>query len=190
MTKVKEERHKTITVLVSFIDDKPRFLTMRDRRHREWIFITGGCRKRETGNPLRCALRELEEETRGVINLKKGSYNEFFFTYDNRSPEEIAEDNLNDLDVTICHHVYIIEYNIPRSTQLHLVHLFNEQKQKMDQRKREKLPIRRTYDENDYMSFDTLDEFNKRKQWDFIKKCVIDNPVFYTSLGSMNKLEF
>jgi hypothetical protein len=70
----KEERHKAIVVLVSFVDDKPRFLTMRDRRFKEWIFVTGGCRKREITNPLRSALRELEEETRGVSKPQEGCH--------------------------------------------------------------------------------------------------------------------
>jgi 8-oxo-dGTP pyrophosphatase MutT (NUDIX family) len=104
---IREERHKTITVLVSFIDDKPRFLTVRDRRHKDWIFITGGCRKRETSNPLRCALRELEEETRGVILLKEGSYSHFSFVHNTRTPEEEEQDRTDDLDV-------IVVYNVSR----------------------------------------------------------------------------
>ena len=38
------------------------FLVVRDRRFKDWIFVTGGCRRREIPNPLRTALRELEEE--------------------------------------------------------------------------------------------------------------------------------
>ena len=55
------KKYKSIAIPVSFSGDKPRFLTVRDRRFKEWIFVTGGCRKREIPNPLRCALRELEE---------------------------------------------------------------------------------------------------------------------------------
>ena len=68
------KKYKAIAIPVTFTDDKPRFLTVRDRRFKDWIFVTGGCRRKEIANPLRCALRELEEETRGVISLKKGEY--------------------------------------------------------------------------------------------------------------------
>jgi 8-oxo-dGTP pyrophosphatase MutT (NUDIX family) len=74
------KKYKAIAIPVSFADDKPRFLTVRDYRFKDWIFVTGGCRRREIINPLRCALRELEEETRGVVSLKNGEYTEFKFT--------------------------------------------------------------------------------------------------------------
>ena len=74
------KKYKAIAVPVSFVDGKPRFLTVRDWRFKDWIFVTGGCRRREIFNPLRCALRELEEETRGVVSLKSGEYTEFKFT--------------------------------------------------------------------------------------------------------------
>ena len=68
------KKYKAIAVPVSFADGKPRFLTVRDWRFKDWIFVTGGCRRREIFNPIRCALRELEEETRGVVSLKQGEY--------------------------------------------------------------------------------------------------------------------
>jgi len=73
------KKYKAIAIPVSFHDEKPRFLTVRDARFKDWIFVTGGCRRREIMNPIRCALRELEEETRGVIALKNGEYTEFKF---------------------------------------------------------------------------------------------------------------
>ena len=73
------KKYKAIAVPVTFIGDKPRFLTVRYRRFKDWIFVTGGCRRREIPNPIRCALRELEEETRGVVSLKKCEYTEFKF---------------------------------------------------------------------------------------------------------------
>ena len=178
----KEERHKAIVVLVSFVDDKPRFLTMRDRRFKEWIFVTGGCRKREVTNPLRSALRELEEETRGVINLKRGVYNSFDFSV--KSPEK------DEPHVILVYHVYVIEYNVPRTVQLTLIKRFNDEKAKTEHRKKEHLPIKRCYDENDIMSFDTLEEFNNRNQWQFIIDNVLKNPQFVPALTSSNRVTF
>ena len=74
------KKYKAIAIPVSFADEKPKFLTVRDRRFKDWIFVTGGCRRREIFNPLRCALRELEEETRGVVALKNGEYSTYKFT--------------------------------------------------------------------------------------------------------------
>lgn len=178
----KEERHKAIVVLVSFVDDKPRFLTMRDRRFKEWIFVTGGCRKREITNPLRSALRELEEETRGVINLKRGVYNSFDFSVKSTEKDEPH--------VTLVYHVYVIEYNVPRTVQLALIKRFNEEKAKTEIRKKEQLPIKRCYDENDIMSFDTLEEFNTRNRWQFIIDNVLRNPQFVSALTSSNRSTF
>ena len=41
------KKEKAIAIPVSFVDDKPRFLTVRDVNFKEWIFVTGGCRKRK-----------------------------------------------------------------------------------------------------------------------------------------------
>jgi hypothetical protein len=190
MTLRKEERHKGIAIPVSFVDDKPRFLTMRDRRFKEWLFVTGGCRKREVFNPLRCALRELEEETRGVISLKKGRFSYFKFTTKDRSKEEKENDLRDGIEITLVYHVYIIEYNISRFVQANLINRFNYQKARTEMRKKNKLPIRRTYDENDFMCFDILEEFKKRKLWELIDKNVIKNPAFYVALTSSNREKF
>lgn len=48
---------------------KPRFLVVKDARDREWTFISGTC---EPGEPYdKCAVREVHEETRGLVSLQK-----------------------------------------------------------------------------------------------------------------------
>ena len=75
-----EIRHKAIIIPVIKSDtSESKFLTVKDSRHQEWIFVTGGCKKSEVDNPLKCGLRELEEETRGVINIRNGEFSEFQF---------------------------------------------------------------------------------------------------------------
>ena len=179
----KEEKHKAIAIPVSFVDGKPRFLTVKDRRFKEWIFVTGGCRKREVYNPLRCALRELEEETRGTVNLKQGTYSEFCFKSKNHPGDEPD-------DVILVYHVYIFDFNVNRARQVELIRRFDEEKSRMDARKRAKLPIKRTHDENDIMSFDTLDEFCKKKRWDFITRNVLENPDFMNAVNTLNRKSF
>jgi 8-oxo-dGTP pyrophosphatase MutT (NUDIX family) len=172
------KKYKAIAIPVSFSDDKPRFLTVRDRRFKDWIFVTGGCRRREIFNPLRCALRELEEETRGTVVLKNGEYTEFKFT--------VKESPTVDLEYNVF--VFFVNYN--RAQQQALVKKFYEEKQKTNLKKIQKQPIKKTFDENDYMSFDTLEEFNARKRWKLIIDNVLKNPEFYSCVTSLNRKTF
>ena len=139
------KKYKAIAIPVSFVDDKPRFLTVRDWRFKDWIFVTGGCRRREILNPLRCALRELEEETRGVVSLKNGEYTEFKFT--------VKESPTVDLEYNV--YIFFVDYN--RAEQHSQVKKFYEEKQKTSLKKLMNQPIKKTHDENDYMSYDTLE---------------------------------
>lgn len=70
-----------IAFLKSSVDEPARYLVVKDKRHGEWSFITGGCRP-STGEcegnhgPARCAARELLEETMGTVRT---------------SPEEVSK---------------------------------------------------------------------------------------------------
>jgi 8-oxo-dGTP pyrophosphatase MutT (NUDIX family) len=172
------KKYKAIAIPVSFADEKPKFLTVRDRRFKDWIFVTGGCRRREIFNPIRCALRELEEETRGTVSLKNGEYTEFKFT--------VKESPTVDLE----YNVFIFFVNYSKSEQQALVKKFYEEKQKTNLKKINKQPIKKTFDENDYMSFDTLEEFNSRKRWKLIVDNVLRNPEFYSCVTSLNRKTF
>lgn len=172
------KKYKAIAIPVSFEDDRPRFLTVRDRRFKEWIFITGGCRKREIPNPLRCALRELEEETRGIISLKNGEYTEFKFTVKENPTTELI------------YNVFVFFVPYKRREQIEFISKFNNEKLKTNQKKIAHIPIKKTHDENDYISFDTLEEFNNRKRWDLIVDNIIKNPKFYASVSSHARKNF
>ena len=115
------KKYKSIAIPVSFSGDKPRFLTVRDRRFKEWIFVTGGCRKREIPNPIRCALRELEEETRGVVSLKHGEYTEYNFS---------VKDSAND---ELIYNVFIFFVSYKRHEQIEIISKFNNEKVKTNQ---------------------------------------------------------
>ena len=172
------KKYKAIAIPVSFTGSKPKFLTVRDRRFKDWIFVTGGCRRREIPNPIRCALRELEEETRGVISLKKGEYTTFKFIV-KESP-----------GVELEYNVFIFFVNYTQQEQSELIKKFNDEKQKTNLKKIQKQPIKRTFDENDFMNFETLTEFNTKKQWDRIVKNVLNNPEFYECVTSTNRKTF
>jgi len=172
------KKYKAIAIPVSFTGDKPKFLTVRDRRFKDWIFVTGGCRRREIPNPIRCALRELDEETRGVVNLKKGEYTDFKFIV-KESP-----------GVELEYNVFVFYVNYTKQEQDELVRKFNEEKQKTNLKKIQKQSFKRTYDENDFMTFETLHEFSSKKQWDRIYKNVLSNPEFYACVQTLNRKTF
>jgi 8-oxo-dGTP pyrophosphatase MutT (NUDIX family) len=172
------KKYKAIAIPVSFVDDKPKFLTVRDYRSKDWIFVTGGCRRREIFSPIRCALRELEEETRGVVSLKSGEYTDFTFT--------VKESPGVDLE----YNVFIFYVDYTKAEQQSQLKKFYEEKQKTHLKKIQNQPIRKTYDENDFMSYDTLEEFNARKQWKLIADNIIKNPEFYSCVRSLNRKTF
>lgn len=167
------EKHKAIAIPVSYIQGRPYFLLVHDRRYKEWTFVTGGCRKREVYNPLRCAVRELEEETRGILNLKKGTFSYFKF--------ETLQKEFDSTDFTAIYHVYIIDLQLSPEEQMHIVKKFEEEKKKMDLKQ---MCFRKQYDENDFLDFDTLEGLKSRKVWPMITRHVIDNPEFYSALNS------
>lgn len=172
------KKHKAIAIPVTFTGDKPKFLTVRDKRFKDWIFVTGGCRRREISNPIRCALRELEEETRGIVNLKSGEYTNYVFTV-KESPT-----------VDLVYNVFVFFVDYTKNDQSTIIKKFYEEKHKTFLKKLNKQPIKKTHDENDYISFDTLEEFNVRKRWDLIINNVIKNPEFYSCITSLNRKTF
>ena len=171
------ERHKSIAVPVSYSEHgPPKFLLVHDRRYKEWTFVTGGCRRREIFNPLRCAIRELEEETRGIINLKKGTYSYFSFSFKDTE------------GVNNVYHVYVFDMPITPGEQSQIVKKFNEEKSKMEGRE---VPFRKNYDENDGCEFDTLDGITKRGDlWEMIRTHVLKNPAFHQVLSTPEKQSF
>lgn len=169
------EVHKAIAIPVTYINGEWKFLVVRDKRFKEWTFVTGGCRKREVFNPIRCALRELEEETRGIINLKRGTYNYFRF----RNKVDALEESV--------YHVYVFFVNISPDDMKNIVEKFTEEKHKMDTNQ---VSFRKNYDENDYIDFTTLGELKMKNVWKMIDDNVIQNPEFYSALYSSKSKNF
>lgn len=172
------ERHKAIAIPMSTVNNIQKFLIVHDRRYKEWTFVTGGCRKREIYNPLRCALRELEEETRGLLNLKKGFYSYFKFTNTFQEPKDIEDG----IEVLNHYHVYIL--NCPMTSDEHysFIKLFTQERIKMDT---QQIPFRKNYDENDDCRFESIESIQLCSNvWHMIQSQVISNPEFHTQLTS------
>jgi len=173
-----EERHKCVVIPITRTGKSTKFLTVRDKRFKEWTFITGGCRKREISDPIKCAMRELEEETRGTFYIKEDIYKYFNFVTKQRSPEELERDRKEGLDVTCVYHVYIFVMEYTEEKRREIVYNFEKEKEIMEERKRRKLPIKKSNDENDFVAFDTFSEFMSKTIWGFIYDAVIVHPEF------------
>lgn len=190
MSYLHEVRHKAIIIPIIKSETGTKFLTVRDSRHKEWIFVTGGCKKSEVDNPLKCGLRELEEETRGVINIRSGEFSEFQFESNYRSPEETKKDRFEGIIVTLVYHVYLVNIIITPEQQTRIIHDFHANKARMEINKKEGIRIKKAYDENDDISFDTLEDFNKKDRWDLIISNIIKNPLFYELMNSSKTQNF
>lgn len=149
-------------------DGNPQFLLVHDKRYREWTFVTGGCRLRETYNPLKCALRELEEETRGIVVIKKGKYNYFRFPAEFSGVEKAI------------YHVYIFHIRMATDELTYIVEKFQEEKQKMDTNQ---VSFRKNYDENDNLKFVNMEELKKCSTlWKLISDNVLNNKEFHVAI--------
>jgi len=173
-----DQRHKCVIIPIIRTDTGNKILTVRDKRFKEWTFITGGCRKREISDPIRCALRELEEETRGSFQITGELYKYFKFITKIRSPEELERDRKEGLDVTCIYHVYVFIQGMSATEMTSSVNSFYYEKAITDNKKRNKIPIKKAFDENDMMAFDTYQMFNKKVVWPFITNTVMTNPEF------------
>ena len=123
-------------------------------------------------------MRELEEETRGTFYIKEDIYKYFNFVTKKRSPEELERDRKEGLDVTCVYHVYIFVMEYTEEKRREIVYNFEKEKEIMEERKRRKLPIKKSNDENDFVAFDTFSEFMSKTIWGFIYDAVIVHPEF------------
>jgi len=180
-----EERHKCVVIpIIHSPDGGNKILTVRDKRFKEWTFITGGCRRREIPEPFKCAMRELDEETRGTFSVPKQFYKYFKFTTTTRSPEELERDIRENIKVTCVYHVYIFHMPFQETAQRKTIARFEEEKEIMELRKRNKQPIKKSNDENDFIAFDTYEGFMKKRTWPFIYNHVIIHPEFVPILNT------
>ena len=169
---------------MSTIEGVPHFLIVHDRRYREWTFVTGGCRRREVYNPLRCAVRELEEETRGLINLKRGSYSYFKFTTDTPEPRDVDD------GVTALNHYHVYLFNLPMTATEHrtIIRRFTEEKRKMEGGE---MAFRKNYDENDECRFENIASIARCPNlWPMIREHVIGNQEFHQAVQSTHWTPF
>lgn len=171
--------HKAIAIPIVDTGQGLKFLVVHDKRHHEWTFVTGGCKYKEIFNPIKCAVRELEEETRGVVSLKNGHYKYFRFS---------AQPSNDPIEFSM-YHVYIFHIGLVSNEELkHIEEKFFREKEMMDTNK---ITFRKNYDENDSMKFLTLDDILTCKNlWKFIFDNVISHEQFLNCISPSNVRHF
>jgi len=175
MKKQEFPRHKAVMILISFAGNEPHFLVVRDRKFQDWTFVTGGCRRREIMTPLLCAIRELKEETKGVVNLSRGKYNCYNFT---------TKVDSKNIILNFRYHAYITEVDISLEEQQKQISKYQEEMLNPTH------PKNRFYNETDGLLWVTLEELKIIKLWDVMKQYVLENPEFIALLTSSNRTKF
>ena len=124
-------------------EKKPRFLIVKDAVEKEWTFISGTCEENERTN--KCAIREIREETRGLVSLKTLPKRTKIFqtVYENKRvdvmfiPIRRTEEQMKQMEIDF--------YEIPTNDRPEL-------------------------EENTDLRFETLGQFMKRIHvWEFVK---------------------
>ena len=150
-------------------DNQVYFLIVKDRTHKEWTFITGGCKLHE--DDLQSALRELLEETKNIVCLDPAPQFikriEFSTTY--REPHQRIRDKAKGESIVTLYSMFFIDITNIQSSPLELRNKFRSIKN-----------LRGAYNENLDITFETLDSFLKKNYvWRFIKQIVVKIPVFH-----------
>lgn len=159
-------------IVVPFVREGPKtikFMVVKDRKSKEWTFITGGCKARETD--VQAAMRELKEETRNVLGLHIDAFcdraNSFQFRTAYRELKEFQEDKLRNERVLTQYTVFALD-----ATDLGDVAA-------MRNAFRNTKNMRGAYNENTDLNFETLESFaNKAHVWKFIRDHVLVNAQF------------
>lgn len=156
-------------------DSDIHFLIVKDRTHKEWTFITGGCKLHE--DDLQSALRELLEETKNIISLNPDVQPtrriEFSTTY--REPHQRVRDKMKGETIVTMYSMFFIDITNLKSSPVELRNQFRSIKN-----------LRGAYNENLDITFETLDAFLKKNYvWRFIKQVVVKIPVFGSTYNSI-----
>lgn len=159
-------RRKVIVVPYVRTPTDTRFMVVKDRKHKEWTFITGGVKSKETD--MQAAERELREETKGTLGLDFTMLpcKMFQFKTDYRESQEIIDDREKRQVVHTVYTVYMIDIS-PLDT--------NTIKTQFRSIKR----MKGAYNENADLSFETLDSFARKTHvWKFIREHVLPSTHF------------
>ena len=118
-----------------------KYIVVKDTENKELTFILGGCKQCE--NIRQCGIRELQEETRGVLINNRGEplVNEDNLVYSkslsfkslNRSRKEREKDVRERVKVSMLYHVFYVDLNISQDQFEYMQLSFLKKKTQTDQ---------------------------------------------------------
>lgn len=157
-------------IVVPFIKNEGgqiQFLIVKDRKSKEWTFVTGGCKANEPD--MDAARRELKEETRNVMDIDIACIPHVSFRFKTvyREKHELAEDKHRNERVITLYSVYILDI-----TDVMSIHDVKSQF-------RATKNMKGVYNENTDLNFETLESFSSKTHvWKFIREHVLQNTQF------------
>jgi len=129
-------RHKAVVIpRLNMTNNKNnQYIVVEDAKYKELTFVVGGCKKYE--NIKHCAVRELMEETRGVLKVNEDNliYSKpLSFESSYRSPAELKQDQREKVIVVMMYNVYFVDLNINDEQFREMKILFSTRKYQSDQ---------------------------------------------------------
>lgn len=165
-------RRKVIIVPYVRSDERLTLLTVKDRKSKEWTFITGGCKMRETD--VEAARRELKEETRSLFDIDIEAQPHYFFRFKTtfRETKEWLGDKAKNERVVTLYTVFFVDVtSVANTINLRIFR----------QSFRNTKNMKGVYNENADVNFETLDSFShKAHVWRFIRDHVLQSSQFKT----------
>ena len=147
------------------------FMVVKEGRYNEWSFVCGNCRKSETSNPLRTALRELREETMDTMILS--SPLKYIFKY---SPMVIDEKEIGGKENNpILFHIFV--FNVQGMKPAGIIKNYYT-RLKTGYKKYD-----RNYRETEGIAFMTITDLTRKKMWPFVISKLINNQGFWEDVA-------
>lgn len=140
------------------------FLLVKDKKFDEWTFISGTCKKRSMEHPIACAIRELKEETKEIVDIDLFTWPHHHISL-NTTYEEPCSPCVAESSTT--YHIYFIDINAYAKTPDEIAQLFQITKKRG-----------KHFNENNELGFFHLDEFESMKLWKFITHVVMPDSGF------------
>lgn len=165
-------KHKAVIVPYIIHNGKFYVVVVKDKVFNEWTFVTGSCDKNESITD--CALRELYEETRGILNLQHHTTSiDKFFQY---TFERYIKHNLN-----LKYRVYVFplkRFGFDMKAALNLRQRFH---------KSQMWKVSRAYNETKDIKLLSLDHLRDFKVWNVMENYVINNVHFNQYLSNVHR---
>ena len=139
------------------------YVLVKDAKFNEYTFIVGGCKKNEQATT--CALRELKEETRGILGNVSRHALDVGFQFDSkeRSAAERKKDAIEGVDVTMRYTVYYLRLDMTKTA-------FNDIRERFTKMRPKKAENNETSD----IVLKTKHELEEsNKLWSFMKERVL-----------------